>query len=36
MATANVVEVGSGQTPGMAVMEKESSMAGKFQLYKDA
>ena len=34
MATANVVEVGSGQTPGMAVTKRKSSMAGKFEVWR--
>ena len=35
MVSGNVIEVGSRQTPGMAVMERERIMAGKFELYKD-
>ncbi len=37
MATMNVIQVGSDQTPpGVVVTERENSMAGKFELYKDA
>src|SRR5258705_13281285 len=37
MATMNVIQVGSDQTPpGVVVTERENSMAGKVEPYKDA
>jgi uncharacterized protein YegP (UPF0339 family) len=36
MATMTVIQVGSDQTPGVVVTERESSMASNFELYKDA
>ena len=36
VTTAILFVVGSGQTSGMAVVEREGSVAGKFELYKDA
>ena len=32
----NVIQVGSSQTAAVVATERESSMAGKFELYKDA